>query len=247
MEAERSWLSTFAAACARGARSKRRHAWWAPSTLQFSPEPREVKGAERSGGRRDYPLNSMLMMTPESAINDAWLVWVVSWVAAAFWSDRAAKRPGFGAEALYRGVMFVGIVLLFGIDLPRDLFRLWTVNDGAGWALAAAAVLGFLFCWWARLHLGRLWSGWVTKKAGHRIVETGPYRLVRHPIYTGLLTAAFATAAVKGTAVALAGAAAMTVSCWIKARLEEKFLSAELGAEAYAAYRSRTPMLIPFV
>jgi protein-S-isoprenylcysteine O-methyltransferase Ste14 len=189
-----------------------------------------------------------MVLSPESAVNDAWLAWAVSWFAAALWSDRAAKRPGFGAEALYRAVMLVGIVLLFGVGLHSslDAFRLWTVGAAAGWALAGAAALGFLFCWWARIHLGRLWSGWVTKKAGHRIVDTGPYRIVRHPIYTGLMTAAFATAITKGTSVAMAGAAVLIVSFWLKARLEEEFLSRELGAEAYDGYRRRVPMLIPF-
>jgi protein-S-isoprenylcysteine O-methyltransferase Ste14 len=185
-------------------------------------------------------------MTPESAIGCEWLAWAVSWMAAAFWSDRAAKRPGFGTEALYRGVVLVGGLLLGGVGAPRGFLRLWTVSGPVGWALAAAAGLGFLFCWWARIHLGRLWSGWVTKKADHRIVHTGPYRIVRHPIYTGMLTAVFATAVDKGTAGALAGAAAMTAGFWIKARLEEKFLSEELGAEAYSGYRSRVPMLLPF-
>ncbi len=187
-----------------------------------------------------------MALSPESAVNDAWLAWAVSWFAAALWSDRAAKRPGFGAEALYRAVMLAGIALLFGIGLHLDAFRLWTVSAPAGWALAGAAALGFLFCWWARIHLGRLWSGWVTKKAGHHIVDTGPYRIVRHPIYTGLMTAAFATAIIKGTVAALLGAVVLTISFWLKARLEERFLSRELGAEGYDAYRRRVPMLIPF-
>ncbi|HEX4046255.1 MAG TPA: isoprenylcysteine carboxylmethyltransferase family protein [Elusimicrobiota bacterium] len=151
--------------------------------------------------------------TPETAAGLSWLVWALSWFAAAFWSDRAAKRPGFGAEALYRGVTVAGVILLFwpGRRLSEFAFRLWTTNAAAGWALAGVTVLGFLFCWWARLHLGRLWSGWVTKKAGHRIVDTGPYAIVRHPIYTGLTASSFATAALKGTALALAGAALMTL------------------------------------
>lgn len=185
-------------------------------------------------------------MSPESAVGAAWLAWVVSWFAAALWADRAVKRPGFGAETLYRVVTLAGIVLLFGFGRRSAAVKLWVVSDAAGWALVAAAVLGFLFCWWARVHLGRLWSGWVTKKAGHHIVDTGPYGIVRHPIYTGLIASVFATAIIKGTASALAGAAVMTAGFWIKARLEERFLSAELGAEAYAAYRRRVPMLIPF-
>jgi protein-S-isoprenylcysteine O-methyltransferase Ste14 len=190
----------------------------------------------------------MLDMTPESAVGYAWLAWAVSWGLAAFWSQRAEKRPGLGSEALYRVVVVIGVLMLFGVGARYypDSPKLWAASGAVGWALAGAAALGFLFCWWARLHLGRLWSGWVTKTADHRIVDTGPYRLVRHPIYTGVLTAAFSTAIMKGTAAALAGAAVMTVGFWIKARLEERFLGQELGAEAYAAYRARVPMLIPF-
>jgi protein-S-isoprenylcysteine O-methyltransferase Ste14 len=189
-----------------------------------------------------------MAITPESCAGFVWGAWSLSWGLAAFWSDRAVKRPGFRTEVLYRVVILSGVAMLFGLGARsyRGSLRLWSVGDAAGWTLTGAAALGFLFCWWARIHLGRLWSGLVTTKAGHRIVDTGPYRIVRHPIYTGLLTAAFATAIIKGTAGALAGAVVMTVGFWIKARLEERFLSGELGAENYDAYRRRVPMLIPF-
>ena len=78
------------------------------------------------------------------------------------------------------------------------------------------------------------------------MIDTGPYAIVRHPIYTGIILAAFATAAIKGTVFALAGAAIMTLGFWIKARLEERFLRQELGAAGYDAYSRRVPMLVPF-
>jgi len=77
------------------------------------------------------------------------------------------------------------------------------------------------------------------------VIQTGPYRLVRHPIYTGMLIAVWALAVQLGAAASLIGAALMTFGFWMKARLEERFLSAELGEAAYADYRDRTPMLIP--
>jgi protein-S-isoprenylcysteine O-methyltransferase Ste14 len=163
-------------------------------------------------------------------------------------------------------VTVVGVVLLFfsaspsppaagwprlhrlTVPLPPALtVSLWTLPRAAAWACAALAVAGFLFAWWARLHLGALWSGSITRKADHRIVDTGPYGLVRHPIYTGLILALFALAAVKATPAALIGAAVTTASFWLKARFEEGFLGAELGQEAYAAYRRRVPMLVPFL
>ena len=113
------------------------------------------------------------------------------------------------------------------------------------YALAALTLAGILFAWWARIHIGRLWSGSITRKEGHHVVDTGPYALVRHPIYTGLIFALLATAAAQATANALAGAALLSFGFWLKARAEEHFLTAELGADAYGAYRRRVPMLVP--
>ncbi len=126
--------------------------------------------------------------------------------------------------------------------------RLWVLPHNAGWAMVGVAALGFLFAWWARIYLGRLWSGSITRKEGHHVVDTGPYAIVRHPIYTGLIVAGFATAAiVRGTLRGSAGAALLLIGYWLKARVEERFLRAELGAEAYDAYARKTAMLIPFV
>jgi hypothetical protein len=97
-----------------------------------------------------------------------------------------------------------------------------------------------------RIHLGRLWSDWLTKKAGHHVVDTGPYRLVRHPMYLGLIFAAFATAIEKGTSYALFGAAILTFGFYTKARREERFLRVELGEDAYDEYARKTAMLVPF-
>ncbi len=83
-------------------------------------------------------------------------------------------------------------------------------------------------------------------QTGSRIVDTGPYALVRHPIYTGVLLSAFATAAIEGTLVAWAGAAVMAGAWYWKARQEEDFLREELGP-AYDDYAGRVAMLIPFL
>jgi protein-S-isoprenylcysteine O-methyltransferase Ste14 len=79
------------------------------------------------------------------------------------------------------------------------------------------------------------------------VVDTGPYALTRHPIYTGILFSIFATAAAIGRLDALIGAATITLGLWMKARLEERFLRAELGSAAYDDYARRTPMLVPFL
>ncbi|HEV8142202.1 MAG TPA: isoprenylcysteine carboxylmethyltransferase family protein [Methylomirabilota bacterium] len=112
--------------------------------------------------------------------------------------------------------------------------------------MALLAILGFAFTWWARIALGRLWSGTVTRKAGHVIVTTGPYALVRHPIYTGILLAVVATALSRGTVLTYVGAVVFGIGLVIKARVEERFLQSELGQDNYRDYARRVPMLVPF-
>ena len=87
----------------------------------------------------------------------------------------------------------------------------------------------------------------MTRKQNHRVVDTGPYGLVRHPIYTGILASVLATMIAQATATALGGWILIALGFWIKARAEERFLAAELEPEAYASYRLRVPMLLPFV
>lgn len=186
-------------------------------------------------------------MTPETAIQAMWLAWWISWLAAAAWSDRAVKRPPTRLQITYRVLAALGTVLLFGTfrhELRVELI-LWRIPNALAWTMAALVLTGLLFTWWARIHLGRLWSSSVTRKADHRVVDTGPYGVVRHPIYTGIILASFATAAMRGTALAWLGACVMTAGWVIKARLEEAFLRDQLGAETYGEYARRVPMLVP--
>ncbi|RWM25974.1 isoprenylcysteine carboxylmethyltransferase family protein [Mesorhizobium sp.] len=185
-------------------------------------------------------------MHPGPAIAALWLAWIVSWALASFWADPAQKRAGFRAEAQYRALWLAGTILLF---VPAHGYagrlRPWTPTLAEAWICVALIALGLAFAWWARLHLGRLWSSTVTAKADHRVIDTGPYRLVRHPIYTGLLLSILATMAAKGTVWGIAGAALLLVGIVVKARLEESFLRGELGT-AYDDYARRVPMLVPF-
>jgi protein-S-isoprenylcysteine O-methyltransferase Ste14 len=185
---------------------------------------------------------------PRTVFAIVWGVWVASWLAAAFWSARTQKRAGTSIELTYRILLGIGVVLMTPWA-ARGLgaVPLWNPGSLGSYLLAAVALAGLVFTWWARIHLGRLWSGAITRKEGHRIVDSGPYALVRHPIYTGLIAAIMASALAEATATALSGAALIVLSFWVKARAEERFLTAELGAEAYAAYRRRVPMLVPLL
>jgi protein-S-isoprenylcysteine O-methyltransferase Ste14 len=124
---------------------------------------------------------------------------------------------------------------------------LWQLEAAISWALVGLMAAGFALACWARVTLGKLWSAGVERKAEHRLIENGPYAMVRHPIYTGLIAAAVALVLVKATPLALIGLALTTIGFFVKARVEERFLAAELGEANYAEYRRRVPMLLPFL
>ncbi|MGH7023423.1 MAG: methyltransferase family protein [Caulobacteraceae bacterium] len=179
-----------------------------------------------------------------------WDAWALSWVVAALWARRVASRPPLAESLVYLVPMSLGALLLFfGSSKLSPLYGgapLWTLPGWASWIATLAAVAGLAFTWWARITLGDLWSGAVTRKEDHVIIRAGPYRLVRHPIYSGLILAAVALAIDVGQLANLIGAAILILGVFLKARLEERFLSQELGEQAYAGYKRTTPMLVPF-
>jgi protein-S-isoprenylcysteine O-methyltransferase Ste14 len=200
----------------------------------------------------------MSITSPEIATNTLWVVWYVTWILAVVWSAKTTKQMGRDMSSIWRAFFSLGLLWLFlpaGTGAPflgsefagRAMRRLWQEPDELKWTLFALTVAGFAFCWWARLHLGRLWSGFVTLKEGHHIVDTGPYGLVRHPIYTGVIFAALMTALLRATPLAFAGFALVVLGLSMIAKTEERFLSEQLGAEAYDSYRKRVPMLVPGV
>lgn len=186
-------------------------------------------------------------MTPAAAIVAAWLVWLVTWILAAGWSARTAAHHDLGAVSPSRVLTFGAIVMFVMSYWPAQWAVVWIASDIAAWSAFAFALAGFMFAWAARLHLGPLWSMTAAPTEEHRIVDTGPYGIVRHPVYAGLLLSAWATALQLGRIEALAGALVLTAALSLRAKLEERFLRADLGDAAYSAYRARVPMLIPFL
>jgi protein-S-isoprenylcysteine O-methyltransferase Ste14 len=188
-----------------------------------------------------------VVLRPGLVIIIEWIAFAASWLLAAGWSSAVEKRLGMRREIGYRTLLIAGGVLL-GIPAHgyRGPLRLWLVGWTLAWACVLIIAAGFSFAWWARLHLGELWSGSVTAKESHHVVDSGPYSIVRHPIYTGVLTAVIATAVAKGTVPGLAGLLLIALGVWMKARLEETWLTGQLEAGAYQRYRRQIPMLIPF-
>jgi len=181
-------------------------------------------------------------------IRGCWLAFVAIWVIAAVSTKRTVYRET-RAQRLRYWVWLVSayLLLLYGPRLPYPL-NLRIVPHVTPTALAAAALclIGLAFAVWARVTLGRNWSGVVTLKEGHELIERGPYRFVRHPIYTGILTMFFATALALGHLAGFAATLLMFASFWIKLRDEEKLMLQQFPRQ-YAAYRQRTRRIIPFV
>jgi protein-S-isoprenylcysteine O-methyltransferase Ste14 len=101
-----------------------------------------------------------------------------------------------------------------------------------------------LFAVWARLILGSNWSGTVTIKTNHQLIRRGPYRWIRHPIYTGMLAALLATATIQGLVSGMIGFAFVLLALYRKARREESFLSQEFG-DGFMEHRQHTGMFFP--
>lgn len=171
-----------------------------------------------------------------------WIVWVTTWWIAALWKGRAGLRA---PRKTWRGPMLLavaGMYLLFW-QSPRLPAPLWHAGPWLGWAMVAMTAASFAFAWWARLTMGRMWSGGVEVSDGHEVIQRGPFAWVRHPIYTALIGAGLALAVIIGTPTALAGAVLSAAGWYLKARVEERFLTEELSG--YPEYRARVPMLVP--
>ncbi|HVK79006.1 MAG TPA: isoprenylcysteine carboxylmethyltransferase family protein [Verrucomicrobiae bacterium] len=185
-------------------------------------------------------------MSPSAAIVAVWLAWLVTWVMAAGWSARTASHHDLGAESPSRVLTLAALVMLIASYYPVGFALVWVTPAIVGWVMFALVAAGLLFTWAARLHLGPLWSSTSAPTEDHRIVDTGPYGIVRHPVYAGLLLAVIATAVERGRIEAIAGTLVLIAGVSLRAKLEERFLRRDLGDDAYTSYRRRVPMLLPF-
>jgi protein-S-isoprenylcysteine O-methyltransferase Ste14 len=177
-----------------------------------------------------------------------WIVFVLYWQVKAA-DTKTTQRLEPGASRIFRVLIFlIAIVLL---SIPRIPLRwlylpLWPQGYWPFCVGAAVTVAGLLFAVWARQHLGRNWSRSVTIKQGHELITTGPYAVVRHPIYTGIL------AGFLGMAIAISQVRGFLVFVlilfvfWFKFRMEEKWMRSQFG-ETYATYARQTAALVPYL
>ncbi len=179
-------------------------------------------------------------------IEICWVIFVVWWVVAARFVRPTAKRDSSLARFLQVALIVPAVMLLFsraaGFGILRARFVPHTTFFSAlGFALTAA---GIGIAIWARNHIGQYWSGNITLKTGHKLIRTGPYAAVRHPIYSGLFLAFIGTALANGEVRALIAVVLIFLSHSWKALREEALLRTVFGSE-YDEYCRHTGFLFP--
>lgn len=181
-----------------------------------------------------------------------WAGFAMSWLVLARFNKKPSRSaPRWGAWGLrllvIAGILAAMLLRRLAPGLVGFLRAHVPLQPGASsqWLGVGSCVAGFAFAFWARVHIGRNWGVPMSLREGHELVTSGPYRYVRHPIYTGIMLAMIGTA----LATDARWLALFPIYCAyfiFSARSEEKTMQAQFP-QAYPEYRRRTKMLIPFV
>lgn len=178
----------------------------------------------------------------------AWITFIVYWRIKAADTKTTQRLEPAASRILRALTVLTGIILLVTtrIPLPWLYLQVWPTGFWPFWLGAAITVAGLLFAVWAREYLGGNWSSSVTIKQGHELITTGPYAVVRHPIYTGILTGLLGTAIALSQARGFIVFVLIFVVLWLKLRMEEQWMRSEFGA-TYASYAHQTAALVPYL
>ena len=184
---------------------------------------------------------------PGLLIVGCWVIFLGYWLASARRGKPVAERTKLSLALRYRLPLIFGCLLLWAsnrlhpldIDFPKR-------SAPAQYIGAAICVLGLLLSIWSRRTLAGNWSSAVTFKQNHELIKTGPYRFVRHPIYTGVLTMCLGSVIVEARLHCWFGLALIFIAFWVKLRQEE-ILMLQHFPNDYPGYRSRVKALVPFI
>jgi protein-S-isoprenylcysteine O-methyltransferase Ste14 len=179
---------------------------------------------------------------------DLLLVLGAVWLFGLLSAKPTARTQSSGSRLLEMGLTILAFCLVFTPYFQSGWRALNFVpnSDLAGAIGLLLVLLGVAFSIWARLVLGGNWSSAVTVKQGHTLICRGPYTIVRHPIYTGLLFALLGVAIIVGQVRGLLGVGVLALAYWLKLRMEERFMLEQFGAD-YRRYQERVKALIPYV
>jgi len=172
-------------------------------------------------------------------------IFSIYWSIAAKDSKPTQTSESKWSRRLHLALVNGGVLLLI-LPVPGLTRRFLPESHlvvAAGLVIEAAFVL---LAVWARRSLGSNWSGEVRVAAGHQLIRSGPYRLIRHPIYTAVLGMYCGVAIVSGEIHAPIALVIVSLAYWRKIRMEERAMSATFGAD-HEAYRRDTWALVPYL
>jgi len=181
-------------------------------------------------------------------IRVCWIIFILVWLLGAVSTKRTIYRESSAERARYWLVLVIGYFLVVkssSLPPPFDWLVVLRTTPSA-WVGAFLCVSGLVFAIWARVILGRNWSGVITLKEEHELIERGPYRVVRHPIYTGILAMFAGTAIASGYFGGFLGLCLVSVSFWLKLKREEDLMLKHFPGK-YAIYQRRVKRIIPFL
>jgi protein-S-isoprenylcysteine O-methyltransferase Ste14 len=180
-----------------------------------------------------------------------WLAFITYWVISSIKVKKDASRHGsVWVSVGIRLLIAVAIVMLVRLPLVRrviqeDIYRFFSIHPGMKAVGAVFCAAGVAIAIWARASLGANWSGRPATKDNHELVTSGPYRLVRHPIYSGMLLAMLGTSLISGIPGLLAFIGFGAIAIY-RIGVEER-LMIQLFADEYLEYKKHTKALVPYI
>lgn len=185
-------------------------------------------------------------MTWKYLIEGPWIVFVVYWAVGALKTRRTEKKEPFVSRYGILLLEIVGFALLFMDETEIGILGHRVIERTYALAVTGVALTwaGIALALWARWHLGQYWSARITIKEDHKLIRTGPYARLRHPIYSGLDLAAIGSALAIDRWRCVVGICLIILGYWIKARKEEAMLTKQFGAE-FEEHCRHTGFLFP--
>jgi protein-S-isoprenylcysteine O-methyltransferase Ste14 len=178
----------------------------------------------------------------------AWGVLILMWLIGVISTKATARRASLASRLVLLGPIAAAYLLVNAHVIPRAWFvtRVWPHTTAIQLLGLAVTILGCVFAIWARLTLGSNWSGLPAVREGHQLIVRGPYKLVRHPIYTGLLLGLAGSAIASGISAWIGIWILVAISYTVKIQQEEQLMMQTFPND-YPAYRRRVKALIPGV
>jgi protein-S-isoprenylcysteine O-methyltransferase Ste14 len=177
-----------------------------------------------------------------------WLALFFYWVFSAFQVKKTIRRQADWRRVVYIFFVILAFSLLFEKYIPFSFLYQTVLPQNTAWKIGGLilCMTGLLFAFFARVRLGKNWSGRITVKENHELVQSGPYRITRNPIYTGFLAAFCGTAMTVGELRGYLGIPLMAACLLIKISKEEEFMLETFG-DKFREYQKKVKRLIPLI